>query len=186
MDLPILNLSILSNLSVVVLEEDPAKLSACMQTFAKHKDKEHLRIVTNERSLPLYNTFSNVQTTYDPNAYSYTRGSTFVFDNCFADEEWKKDTKLLDCISYPRMYGLTTVFGFQHFPAISPRMCWNLDLICIGTTADREKIYEHFFLYLLSYDTFCECLEHATKEHGFLVLRREGTEDVIYKATCGT
>ena len=190
MDLPILNLSILSNLTVFVLEQTAEKLSICMRTFAKYKDKDKdkdkdlVQIVTNEQSLPLYETFQNVQTIYDSKKYEYTRGATFLFDNCFTDEEWKKDTKLIDFISYPRMYGLTTVFGFQHLPAISSRMCWNLDMICIGTTADKETIYERFFLYLLSYDTFCELLEQSTKENGFLVLRREGTEDTIYKANC--
>ena len=182
MDLPILNLSSISNIAIFVLEENNEKLTRCIQAFAKHKEKD-IQIVTNEQSRPLYSTFQNVHTTYDPNKYDYVRGSTFLFDNCFADEEWKKG-KLNDFISYPRMYGLTTVVGFQHVPAITERMCWNLDMICIGANpSSREKIYDYFFLYIFSYDEFCDLLEKYTN-NGFLVLRREGTEDKIYQATC--
>ena len=179
MNLPILNLSNLSKLSCIVIEQNAEKLSQCMQTFAKHKD--HVRIVTNEQTVQMYETFQHVQTVYDPEKYDYLHGSTYIFDNCFADDMWRKDTKLLDFISYPRMLGITTVFGFQHFPAISPRMCWNLDMICVGTTADKEKIYDRFLLYtIMTYDTFCELLDTYTKEDRFLVLRREGTEDRFY------
>jgi len=186
MGLPVLNLSSLSNIAIFVFEEHTEKLTRCIQTFAKTKDKGNVQIVTNEQSRPLYNTFPNVHTTYDPNKYDYVRGSTFLFDDCFADEEWrKKDTKLHDFISYPRLYGLTTVVGFQHVPAITERMCWNLDMICIGANpSSREKIYHSFFLYLMPYEDFCDLLEEYTTENGFLVLRREGTDDKLYRATC--
>ena len=150
-----------------------------MQIFTKNKENEQVQIVAKH----LYESFQNVQSTYDPNKYDYLHGAAYLFDDCFADDEWRRDTKLLDFISYPRMYGLTTVFGFQHLPDLPSRMYWNLDLICIGTTTDREKIYDTFFLYLLSYETFCKLLDTYTKENGFLVLRREGTEDRIYVCT---
>ena len=175
-----LHLSNLSNPSVFVLEENAEKRALCMQMFTKNK--EHVQIVA-KQAQHLYESFPNVQTVYDPDKYDYHRGAAYLFDDC-ADftEEWWKDTKLLDFISYPRMFGLTTVFGFQHLPDLPSRMYWNLDLICIGVTADRDKIYDTFFVYLMSYDTFCELLEKSTKENGFLVLRREGTEDRIYHA----
>ena len=180
MDLPILTISNLSKLSCIVLEQNAEKLSRCMQLFATNK--EHVQIVTNEQTVQLYESFQHVQTVYDPETYDYLYGATYLFDNCFADDTWRKDAKLLTFLSYPRMLGITTIFGFQHFPAISPRMCWNLDMICIGATADREKIYDACFMYLISYDTFCELLNTYTNEDGFLVLRREGTEDRIYHA----
>ena len=176
-----LHLSNLSNLSVFVLEENAEKRALCMQMFTKNK--EHVQIVA-KQAKHLYESFPNVQTVYDPDKYDYHRGAAYLFDDCFADfsEEWRKDPKLLDFISYPRMYGLTTVFGFQHLPDLPSRMYWNLDLICIGVTADRDKIYDTFFVYLMSYEAFCDLLEKSTKENGFLVLRREGTEDRIYHA----
>ncbi len=183
MALPILNLSTLPNLAAIVIEENSEKLSCCMRAFAKNK--EQVQIVTNEQSLPLHKGFQNVRTSYDPNKVDCTRGTTFVFDGCFADDEWLKDAKLRDIISYPRMYGLTSVFGFRHFPALSSRMCWNLDLLCIGqipSQQTREQVYDNFFLYHFSYNEFCDFLDKSTKENGFLVLRREGTEDRLYLA----
>jgi len=182
MNLPILTLSNLSNLAVVVLDESQERLSTCMATFAQNKENDLVQIVAKE--LSLYESFRTVHTTYDSNKYAYVRGSTFLFDDCFGDEEWWKDAKLHDFLSYPRLLGLTSVFGFRRFPAFSSRMCWNLDLICIGTTTDRDTIYDRFFLYLLSYEDFCGLLEKYTK-NGFLVLRREGTQDVLYQAHCG-
>jgi hypothetical protein len=186
MDLTTLNLSTLSNLAVFVLEQDAEKRTRCMQTFSKNK--EGVQIVTNEQSHPLYTSFERVQTTYNSSTYDdYTRGTTFLFDDCFADAEWVKDTNLHRFISYPRMLEVTTVFGFRQFPRIPPRMYWNLDLICIGENSSsdtRKKIYESFFLYMISYETFCDLLDTYTKENGFLVLRREGTEDRLYRAYC--
>ena len=185
MDISILNLSNLSNVAVIVIEENAEKLSRCIQTFAKNK--RNIQIVTNEQSFQYYEAFKDVKKTYDSNKYDYVNGSTFVFDDCFAEYDWVKDKKLNDFISYPKMYGLTTVFGFRDLPALPQRMCWNLDLICIGNNPSvdtREKIYDSFFLYLYSYDTFCELLDNSTKDNGFLVLRREGTEDKVYVAKC--
>ena len=171
-------LSNLSNLSVFVLEQNPEKLSRCMQQFAKNK--EHVQIVTNERSLSFYDKGLQVQTTYQPDTYDYHRGAAYLFDDCLTDD-WRKDPKLVDFISYPRMYGLTTVFGFRCLPDLPSRMYWNLDLICIGVTDDRDKIYDAWFMYRMSYDTFCDLVDTYTNEDGFLVLRREGTEDRIYR-----
>lgn len=172
-----ITLSNLSNLSVFVLEQNPEKLSRCMQQFAKNK--EHVQIVANERSRPFYE--RGLQTTYQPDTYDYRRGAAYLFDDCLTDD-WRKDPKLVDFISYPRMYGLTTVFGFRCLPDLPSRMYWNLDLVCIGSTADREKIYDTFFVYRMSYDTFCDLVHTYTHDDGFLVLRREGTEDRIYHA----
>ena len=194
MNPPILNLSNLSNLAVVVLEESNEKLSRCMQTFAKLKEKENVQIVKGRdkgrdkgrnKEQSLYESFPNVHTTYDSNKFDYVRGTTFLFDDCLEDDWWK-DAKLRDFISYPRMYGITSVFGFRRFPSFPTRMCWNLDLICFGamSSADREFVYDRFFLYLLSYDEFCGLLENFASGDGFLVLRREGTEDRIYRASC--
>jgi len=184
MHLPLLTLSNLSNLAVVVVDESQDTLSQCMATFAQNKENDLVQIVAKERSL--YEPFRTVHTTYDSNKYAYVRGSTYLFDDCFGQEEWWKDSKLYDCISYPRLFGLTSVFGFRRFPALPTRMCWNLDLICLGkmSSTDRKFVYDRFFLYLLSYEEFCELLETYTR-NGFLVLRREGTQDVLYQAHCG-
>lgn len=184
MNLPTLHLSNLSSLAAIIIEQDNEKLSRCMQEFAKNK--EIVQIVTNERSLPLYK--QTAKTTYDSSKFDYTRGQTFLFDDCF-EKDWTKDEKLRDFLSYPRMYGITSVFGFREFPNLTPRMCWNLDIICMGTNPceeTRKKLYESFFLHLLSYNVFCECLDAVTKDSGFLVLRREGTEDRIYRAYCSS
>lgn len=185
MDLPILNLSALANVAVFVCEHSDEKRTRFLQTFATGKD--NVPIVTNERSSPLYETFQNVQTTYDANKYNIEslRGSTCIFDDCFTDTTWVRDTTLLHLISYPRMLGLTSVFGFTRVCRLPPRMCWNLDLICIGATPspkDRELLRECFFLYRFSYDEFCELLDNVTKGNGFLVLRREGPEEKLYQA----
>ena len=183
MSLPILNLSTLQNLAVFILEQDNEKLSRVMQTFAKNK--EQVQIVTNERSKHMYESVPNVQTTYDPNKYEAIRGTTFIFDDCFDNCEWMRDKKLHDWISYPRMLGLTSVLGFRHLYGIPPRMCWNLDLICIGANPSptiRKNIHDSFFFYLLSFEELCELLDTYTAGDGFLVLRREGTEDKLYHA----
>ena len=182
MDPPFLNLTTLPNLAAVVFEETSEKLTRCMQLFVKHK--EHVQIVTNEQSLKLYDTSHTVKTVYEPFDYS-VQGTTFLFDDCFADNEWIHDSALHHVISYPRMLGLTSVFGFKGMQRrLPPRMCWNLDLICMGANpTTRTMIYDSFFVYLFSYDEFCDMLDTCTQGNGFLILRREGTEDRIYHST---
>ena len=92
MSLPVLNLSTLQNLAVFILEQDNEKLSRLMQTFAKNRDQ--VQIVTNERSKHLYESYPNVQTTYDSNKCEAIRGTTFIFDDWFNDCEWMRDRKL--------------------------------------------------------------------------------------------
>lgn len=187
MDLPLLNLSTVPNLAALVLEHNSEKLTRCMVAFAKNKDRTRVYIVANERTLSLYEAFLGVHTTYDPEQHDYMRmgGSTFLFDDCFADRDWMRNGKLNMAISYPRTLELTSVFGFRALPLMPPRMYWNLDMVCIGSDLseeERTRIYKAFFLYLVSYEIFCDLLETYTKENGCLVLRREGTDDRLYYA----
>ena len=195
MDLPLLNHSTLPNLAALVLEHNSEKLTRCMLAFAKNKEgdryKDRVYILANERTLPLYKALTGVadlRTIYDPEQHDYMRmgGSTFLFDDCFADRDWMRDGKLNMAISYPRTLELTSVFGFRALPLMPPRMYWNLDMVCIGSNLpeeERTRIYKAFFLYLVSYETFCDLLETYTKENGFLVLRREGIDDRLYRAS---
>jgi len=185
MDVPILNLSSLTNMAVFVLETSDEKRMRCIQTITKHKD--NVQIVTHTRSFYLYDWFPTVKTVYRSEDYDNVVGSICIFDDCFANKDWMQDSKLLHLVSYPRLLGVISVFGFSEFYRLPPRMCWNLDLVCIGENPSphtRKLLHESFFLYIVSYDEFCELLDRYTKENGYFILRREGTEDTLYHATC--
>jgi hypothetical protein len=116
----------------------------------------------------------------DPTAF-------LVLDDCFHDEQWKKDKPMKEIFFNGRHFKLCMLLTMQYPIGIPPAFRANIDYVFIlretGHT-DLEKIYRNFCRANLTFKEFKQLMEVATEDNRCLVIdntsKSSKLEDQIY------